>query len=361
MQFLTFALLPMLALPVSAAASLTWEVVTVPGSQPFTTVVSGINDGGEICGSFQDPGGVTHGFVRSAGNKTYRTIDAPDSTFTNIEAINNKGEVVGLSLSGNRTSLFLLDTDGNFSMINLPGIQANSIAGLGLNDDRTLTGFYRSSGRFLSFVCASGGQSCAAVAVPDSTETAARAINQSGQIVGSFTSGGTGHAFLRSAEGTYTAIDPPETVFSSTATAISSDGRVAGQYYGLTGLHNYIRSSDGQTSTSIDDPSVSPGNSYVTGINNRGMIVGYSTPSFDHYQGFIAAPMVGDLNGDGVVDCHDAAIVRASLGLTAGQPGFDPRADINGDGIVDLRDLTLVSSLLAPGVQCAFGVHRRLR
>jgi hypothetical protein len=304
---------------------------------------------------------VGHGFIRSVDGKTYRTIDAPDGTSTNIDAINNKGEVVGLSFSGNRTTLYLLDANGNFSTINPPGIQANSIAGLGLNDDQTLTGFYRSGGHFLSFVCVSAGQSCEPVAVPGATDTLARAINQSGQIVGSFYSDGISRPFLRSPDGTFTPIEVPAAVLSSNATTISSDSRIGGGYDGMTGLHNYIRSSDGETYTTVDDPSVSPGDSYVTGINYRGVIVGYSTPSFDHYQGFIATPMEGDLNGDGVVDCQDLWIVRASFGLSTGQPGFDPRADVNGDGIVDIRDLSFISRLLPPGSQCTVAPLRRSR
>ena len=40
------------------------------------------------------------------------------------------------------------------------------------------------------------------------------------------------------------------------------------------------------------------------------------------------------MNGDGVVNCADLAIVTASTGKRTGQAGFDPRADLNGDGIV---------------------------
>jgi hypothetical protein len=59
-----------------------------------------------------------------------------------------------------------------------------------------------------------------------------------------------------------------------------------------------------------------------------------------------------DVNGDGRVDCADVAIVRAALGLRAGQPGFNPQADINQSGIVDMGDLAMVSRDLAPGTDC---------
>jgi hypothetical protein len=59
-----------------------------------------------------------------------------------------------------------------------------------------------------------------------------------------------------------------------------------------------------------------------------------------------------DLNGDGVVNCLDLDIVKASFGRRAGQPGFDPRADVNGDGVVNVLDLSAVSKLVAAGTSC---------
>ena len=60
----------------------------------------------------------------------------------------------------------------------------------------------------------------------------------------------------------------------------------------------------------------------------------------------------GDRNGDGVVDCSDLAIVKASFGKKSGQAGFDPRADVNGDGVVNLVDLATVSRQLPAGTKC---------
>ncbi len=65
-------------------------------------------------------------------------------------------------------------------------------------------------------------------------------------------------------------------------------------------------------------------------------------------------PMVllADLNGDGLVDCADIAIVRASLGKRVGDPGFDPRADVDGNGVVDVRDLSFVTRRVTTGSRC---------
>lgn len=63
-------------------------------------------------------------------------------------------------------------------------------------------------------------------------------------------------------------------------------------------------------------------------------------------------PIYGDLNGDGVVNCTDIAIVKAAFGKKVGQEGYDPRADINADGAVDIRDLAFVTQKLPAGTRC---------
>ncbi len=62
--------------------------------------------------------------------------------------------------------------------------------------------------------------------------------------------------------------------------------------------------------------------------------------------------VVGDLNGDGVVNCDDLAIIKASFGKKTGQSGFDPRADVNHDGVVNVLDLSFVARQLPAGTSC---------
>ncbi|WP_445233252.1 M12 family metallo-peptidase [Duganella rhizosphaerae] len=59
--------------------------------------------------------------------------------------------------------------------------------------------------------------------------------------------------------------------------------------------------------------------------------------------------LVGDVNGDGAVNCDDLAIIKAALGKRSGQAGFDARADLNKDGVVDARDLAAESQRIAGG------------
>ncbi len=61
---------------------------------------------------------------------------------------------------------------------------------------------------------------------------------------------------------------------------------------------------------------------------------------------------VGDLNGDGVVNCADLVIVRVAFGKKTGQIGFDSRADLNGDGVVNVLDLSMVAKQISAGTSC---------
>ncbi len=58
--------------------------------------------------------------------------------------------------------------------------------------------------------------------------------------------------------------------------------------------------------------------------------------------------LTGDVNGDGLVDCTDLAIIRAAFGNRT----FDPRADVNGDGVIDVRDLAYVAQRVTVGTRC---------
>ena len=59
--------------------------------------------------------------------------------------------------------------------------------------------------------------------------------------------------------------------------------------------------------------------------------------------------LVADVNGDGVVDLADLAIVAQAMG----KPVENPQADVNGDGVVDGEDFALVAANLVEGEAAA--------
>jgi hypothetical protein len=87
-------------------------------------------------------------------------------------------------------------------------------------------------------------------------------------------------------------------------------------------------------------------------INGTDPVSGASTVKLARVMFYYNSLGNGDLNGDGMINCADLGIVKASFGKSHGQPGFDPRADVNRDGIVNVVDLSSVARQLPAGTVC---------
>ncbi|UCE95453.1 MAG: PKD domain-containing protein [Candidatus Bathyarchaeota archaeon] len=55
-----------------------------------------------------------------------------------------------------------------------------------------------------------------------------------------------------------------------------------------------------------------------------------------------APPLIGDVNGDGIVDITDIVLVIDAFGTTPGSPGWNSNYDLNNDLVVDITDITIV-------------------
>src|SRR5271157_4672682 len=71
----------------------TFTTIDVPGA--VTTDAFGINDAGQVVGTYQDASLIIHGFLLAGG--TITTIDRPGSSSTELTGINNSGQIVGYS------------------------------------------------------------------------------------------------------------------------------------------------------------------------------------------------------------------------------------------------------------------------
>jgi len=69
------------------------------------------------------------------------------------------------------------------------------------------------------------------------------------------------------------------------------------------------------------------------------------SPGPDHFDSITHCVLIGDLNGDGIVNLLDVGIIRSNLGATGPNP-----ADLNGDGIVNLLDVGVIRRNL--GASC---------
>jgi len=227
--------------------------------------------------------GNSHGFLRSADGGSLTTIDVPGASDTLATGINDAGQIVGSFADGTGTHAFLRSADGSsFATIDVPG--ARDTYGAGINDAGRIVGWSFDTTRFHGFLLSDG--SFATFDVPGADSTEAHGINATGQIVGTFQdSSFYTHGFLRDADGSFTTIDVPGAIADNfDLSGINTTGQIVGWFLDATGLHGFLRNTDG-TFTTIDGPSA-PGNTRVNGINDVGQIVG----SFDVH-GFQAMPM----------------------------------------------------------------------
>jgi probable HAF family extracellular repeat protein len=114
-----------------------YRTLRMPGEA--STLGSGINDSGQIVGTYRDSTNLAHGFLYSGG--VFTTIDVPGARWTDLEGINNKDQMVGLYSNSSGIHGFLYDA-GNFTTIDAPCVSANNCDTelFGINDNGEIVG-----------------------------------------------------------------------------------------------------------------------------------------------------------------------------------------------------------------------------
>src|SRR5207302_4664 len=109
-----------------AQGAFNYATLDFPGST--ATLALGINDHGQIVGSYVAAGGTTHGFLLSDGS--YTTLDYPGATATEARGINKSGQIVGRYFAGGTYHGFLL-SNGLYTTLDVPG--STTTFALGIN------------------------------------------------------------------------------------------------------------------------------------------------------------------------------------------------------------------------------------
>ena len=81
----------------------TFTSLDPPGS--ISTSVTGINNSGEIVGTYLDGSNKTHGFVFNAG--VFTDVDFPAAAITVVNGVNDRGEIVGYAQKGSAIENFI--------------------------------------------------------------------------------------------------------------------------------------------------------------------------------------------------------------------------------------------------------------
>lgn len=116
-------------------------------SQPSATVfIGGINNAGQIAGTFWDSNVHPHGYL-GAKDRTLTTFDAPGKPDTEANAINAGGVITGDSFDNSNTAHgFVRAIDGTFVQFDAPGAGKGGSAGtyvLAVNKSGTAVGYLK--------------------------------------------------------------------------------------------------------------------------------------------------------------------------------------------------------------------------
>jgi probable HAF family extracellular repeat protein len=239
--------------------------------------------------------------VRGAGSLTFKTIDGPGAIKTEAHGINDHGQIVGSYVDPAIMSHgFLLD-NGHFTNIDASTLGARDTEAFGINDHSQVVGWYRDTAGNVHGFLFSGG-SYSPIDFPGATGTQAFGISLGGHIVGGYFKPHEGHGFLLD-RGRYKSVDFPDASFSTEAHGINTSvespvrpGEIIGQYLqgGSGGIsHGFLLGSGrpGRPANpfNIDFPfGAAPGSTAAQGISRFGQIVGfYRDPNTNLHHGFL--------------------------------------------------------------------------
>ncbi len=176
-----------------------FTALSAPFPGVYATLGYGINDLGDVVGAYQineaplnyPPNLIQHGYVLKKG--TYTTIDVPFAGATNTVAtgINNLGEVVGSYLDSDGWSHGFTLKEGVFTSFDFPGPDVLDTEASAINDAGTLVGSYYdlNSNQTRGFVLSRGKFTSIDAQFSDACCTRALGINDRDEIVGDYSQG----------------------------------------------------------------------------------------------------------------------------------------------------------------------------
>jgi probable HAF family extracellular repeat protein len=265
----------------SAAGPAKYTYMVVDYPEAPNTGVFGINESGQLSGTFFDLKGIAHAFTYKAGK--YAAIDYPKAERTFGFGIDATGRVVGYYIKDGSTHGFLYDA-GKFTDVDYP--KAASSRAYGINASGQIVGSYQDTrdGNPHGFLLSAGKYT--AINFPGAVRTEAFGINDAGQIVGDFSDSTSAvHGFLDKT-GVMTKVDFPKS-FHTNLYGISKTGKVCGTVADTSRNHGFI---DDSGYTKLNFPGAL--STFGFALNDSGQVVGQyvDEDSVDH--GFVA--MVGE-------------------------------------------------------------------
>jgi uncharacterized membrane protein len=247
--------------------------VAVPGAT--NTELLAVNNSGQILGFYEGPNGAG-AFLYSNGVFDFTRYSFPDAAATGFPmGINDAGQLVGTYYVGPGPNAGYLYTSGTYTSIIFPGISYTWA--FGINDSGDVVGAYYGSPEVC---CANGylydGSNYTTINVPGASLTELWGINNNGQVVGDCQMPGDSTFFGLLARGSsFTVFKFPKTT-NTQAFGVNDFGEVVGTYDGYIGKGN-LQDSGAFFYLNGEFSLIKPPKSLMTrayGINNAGVIVG---------------------------------------------------------------------------------------
>ncbi len=301
------------------AAADQFTTIDYPGATSTNT--GGINDAGDIVGSYTDTGGLNHGYLLGGGKFT--PIDYAGARHTWANGINSAGDIVGQYSDGTRQYGYLL-RQGAFTSLDCPG--ATFVRAFAINSAGDITGDMGRAGQPAAGLLISRG-ACTLTEyrpeAPSTTMTMYFGMNDAGVQVGHWGSRGTVYAVVHN-KGTFTHFAHGGGSWTE-VTGINNAGDMVGSFRESNGANHGFLLRNGRF-TSIDFPGAV--NTFASKINNSGQVVGRYVDSGNRSHGYVARvtpagppPPVLTVDDDGA-DCPGAlktiqeAVAQAPAGAT---------------------------------------------
>ena len=269
----------MLCLAAPALADYTFTTVDVNLPLGIETWAYGINNSGDIVGSYSDGVATYWGFLDVGG--TFTTIN-PGAVETWAYGINDSGNIVGPFWDGS-TYWGFLDVGGTFTTVD-SGFYV-TVGAYGINNSGQIVGYDFDGSTYRGYLDVGGNVTT--IGFPGAVYTQAYGINDSGNIVGLYRDAKGFHGFV-DAGGNFTTVDFPGSS-NTQAFGINNSGDVVGTYVDAKKIYHGFLDAGGNFTT-IDFPGGS--NTQAHGINDAGQIVGQYQDVFGYFHGFLAMPAI---------------------------------------------------------------------
>ena len=199
--------------------------------------------------------------------------------------INNNGQVVGQAATAEGFRAFLWSSTGG--MVNLGTLSDSNFSyATGLNDSGQVVGYANVNNAPIAWQWDSKGGLTSLPTINNAARSYAYGINNQGQIVG-YADIGFDKSVATQWQGTQPAAELNNRSISSIATGVNDKGQVVGQMTTTDGFRATLW--NGGTLTNLG--TLNSGDySYATGLNDKGQVVGYSTigkPTTTNASGFL--------------------------------------------------------------------------